>query len=117
MLKQYKYQYTYLLYGFGAGLGLIAVFVLGVIFSPAIRTRFGQVAVSNQLNTTQEVSSNLAVQTDDSALVEAVIPARGFTLPVTWGDLGKKLVEKGVIDQDQFVALYSERSGFGPAEQ
>ncbi len=35
----------------------------------------------------------------------------GAVLPVVWGDLGKKLVEKGVIDLEKFESLYASRGG------
>jgi len=42
---------------------------------------------------------------------EVVIPAAGVVLPVKWGDLGKRMVESGVIDKDKFESLYSSRGG------
>lgn len=44
-------------------------------------------------------------------LQEKVIPSSGVVFPVTWGDLGRKMVQAGVIDEAQFTALYSERGG------
>lgn len=32
-----------------------------------------------------------------------VLPDDGFTLPISWGDLGPKLISLGVIDKDKFV--------------
>ncbi|MEK7156520.1 MAG: hypothetical protein AAB790_01810 [Patescibacteria group bacterium] len=48
-------------------------------------------------------------------LEESVIPSKGVELPVTWGDLGKRMVELGAIDADKMAALYQNRGGF-PAE-
>lgn len=39
---------------------------------------------------------------DLSGLEETVLPAAGITLPVSWGDLGKQLVDAGVIDLPAF---------------
>ncbi len=39
---------------------------------------------------------------DLSKLEESVLPKEGVELPVSWGDLGKKLVEAGVIDLLEF---------------
>ncbi len=50
-----------------------------------------------------------------SSLQEAVIPAAGVVLPITWGDLGAKLAETGTIDPVKMAALYKDRGGF-PAE-
>ncbi len=51
-------------------------------------------------------------QTDVSPLVlkEKVIPSGGMVLPVRWGDLGKKLVVAGVIDEAKFEALYASNN-------
>ncbi len=48
-------------------------------------------------------------------LQESVIPTAGVTLPITWGDLGAKMVEVGAIDPVKMAALYKDRGGF-PAE-
>lgn len=48
---------------------------------------------------------------DLNALQEEVIPSDGVVLPVTWGDLGKQMVQTGIIDEAQFAALYAERGG------
>ncbi len=44
-----------------------------------------------------------------TALEEAVLPSRGVTLPVIWGDLGSKLVSAGAIDATKFKAIYGPR--------
>ncbi|MDP1690261.1 MAG: hypothetical protein Q8L52_03620 [bacterium] len=48
-------------------------------------------------------------------LEQAVLPTDGVTLPITWGDLGARLVEVGAIDSAKLEALYKDRGGF-PAE-
>lgn len=60
-------------------------------------------------------SAGVATDKDQAQLQESVLPSAGVTLPVTWGDLGKKLVEAGAIDPDKLIALYENRGGF-PAE-
>lgn len=47
-----------------------------------------------------------------SAADRTVVSSQGVTLPVSWGDLGKQLVDAGVIDAEKFKALYGERGGF-----
>lgn len=39
------------------------------------------------------------------------------TLPVTWGDIGKRMVEAGVIDAQKLETLYARRGGLGPRER
>ncbi len=53
--------------------------------------------------------------TISTQLEESVIPSTGVELSVTWGDLGKRMVEAGAIDAYKMAALYQDRGGF-PAE-
>ena len=47
---------------------------------------------------------------NDEKLTKSVISKSGVTLPVVWGDLGKQMIEKGIIDADKFEKLYSNRN-------
>ncbi|MEK7589868.1 MAG: hypothetical protein AAB475_01295 [Patescibacteria group bacterium] len=42
---------------------------------------------------------------------EFVLPIDGIVLPIQWNDLGKQMVEVGVIDKEKFEALYANRGG------
>lgn len=44
-------------------------------------------------------------------LEKAVLSPDGVTLPIQWNDLGKQMIEVGVIDQDKFETLYAQRGG------
>lgn len=44
-------------------------------------------------------------------LEKTVLPSQGIILPVAWNDMGKRLVESGVIDQKKFEDLYAQRGG------
>lgn len=112
----------YLIYGIGAGatvVALAAVFVLGVVYGPDLKARFtGSVAAGKTISGNLSGTAPATVGDPSVAsLAETVIPSVGIELPVTWGDLGKQLVEKGVIDRNRFTDLYKERLGFGPEEQ
>lgn len=48
---------------------------------------------------------------------EQIIPEKGVTLPVTWGDIGKRMVESGVIDQEKFDQLYATRGGLSDSDK
>jgi len=48
---------------------------------------------------------------DLSGLPGKVLPEGGFTLPISWGDIGPRLVALGVIDADKF------ESGVRPTEE
>lgn len=47
----------------------------------------------------------------------AVLPSAGIEIPVRWGDLGFKIVDAGVIDQNKFEAVYSGRGGLTEEEK
>ena len=51
-------------------------------------------------------------KTSVSTLEEKVLPSEGVVLPVTWGDLGVKLVSVGAINADKFKAMYVQRGTF-----
>lgn len=62
-----------------------------------------------------QAQSNQASQL--AKLEEKILPAKGLTLPINWGDLGKKLIEAGVIDKEKFENLYSQRGGLSEYEK
>ena len=47
-----------------------------------------------------------------SVLEERVLPSEGVVLPATWGNLGVRMVEAGVIDADKFADIYRKRGTF-----
>jgi len=58
-------------------------------------------------------SRSISAEANNQAeLQEAVLPTAGVTLPITWGDLGARLVEVGAIDPEKLSALYEQRGGF-----
>lgn len=50
-------------------------------------------------------------------LDEQVLPSSGVTLPISWGDIGVRMVEAGIIDQEKFTKLYESRGGLSPDMQ
>src|SRR3989338_8289245 len=64
--------------------------------------------ISEEKNQKIATARNVSV----SALEEVVLPSAGVILPVSWGDLGAKLVSVGAIDGTRFQALYDERGQF-----
>lgn len=48
---------------------------------------------------------------NNAQLEEAVLPSGGITLPVRWDDLGKQMVDSGIIDKEKFELLYAKRGG------
>ena len=52
-----------------------------------------------------------------SKLEEDVLPKDGIVLPIKWDNLGKKMIEAGVIDKDKFEAITKRSSGLLTTEQ
>lgn len=48
---------------------------------------------------------------------ESVLPSAGIELPISWGDMGKQMVESGVIDQAGLESIYAGRGGLGKEEK
>ncbi|HLD34389.1 MAG TPA: hypothetical protein VJB62_00850 [Patescibacteria group bacterium] len=67
-------------------------------------------STGSKTNNTESVAGLSLTQT--SEIEEGVLPSRGVVLPVRWGDLGSKLVGTGVIDAEQFKAIYDQRGAF-----
>ena len=61
----------------------------------------------------QDVEDTSDLQGVSASVLEGeVLPPDGVILPVRWNDLGKKLVDAGAIDANQFKAIYEDRSAF-----
>lgn len=46
------------------------------------------------------------------ALLEKEVLPKSITLPISWKDLGSKMVKSGVIDEEKMRALYEQRGGW-----
>ena len=87
--KNFKKQIAIILAFIGVG---IVGLTLGINL-PKIQAK-----IKDYQATKQKAKDEARVKT----LNEMVIPKDGFTLPISWGDLGPKLSEAGVIDQKKF---------------
>jgi len=83
-------------------ISLVGAFVLVQLFDINITPRF-IAGTYGQTDTAQKKSG--------AELAKEVLPTAGTILPAVWGDLGKKMVETGVIDKDKFESLYAQRGG------
>ena len=45
------------------------------------------------------------------SLKNQIIPAAGFELPIEWNDLGKQMLETGVIEKEKIEKIYQSRGG------
>jgi hypothetical protein len=77
-------------------IALVSVFLIG----------FG----SGYLKWGQDETAESKQKKQLATLYEQVNPPDGFALPISYGDLGPRLVEGGVINYDAFAAIY-EKSG------
>lgn len=86
-----------------------SIVVAALIIGLALIYKAGNDSVSPK-----DSQSSSASQTAQptSALEEEVLPARGVTLPVRWGNLGAQMVKTGIIDPQKMEALYVDRGGF-----
>lgn len=68
----------------------------------------------------QDMSSIEELDADENILgllEESIAPVNGIDLPVHWNGLGQLMVEVGVIDAEEFAAVYSERGGLSDYEK
>ncbi len=86
----------------------LAIIFAGIIISGSIY--YSTKGAVTQINPNKNQGAKTAVQT--SALEEQVIPSAGVELPVTWGDLGTKLVDSGTIDANKFKSIYVQRGSY-----
>jgi hypothetical protein len=98
------------------GLVAIAAIILNAFFDirisvvrrPRLEKLLAQQKTTNQSPTTAQDTSP-----SDADLESAVLPASGIILPVAWNDVGKRMVETGVIDLAKFEEIYASRGGLG----
>lgn len=89
---------------------VLAVAVAMVAFVDLDITVKRGLLLTKLFGTAQERQERLA-QKQLALLEAAVLPQGGAVLPTVWGDLGKKLIESGVIDAEKFEKLYASRGG------
>lgn len=80
----------------------IAIIIAGAMLS-------GAFVYKNHINlaNSQNAAPINEAQASNAELEESVLPSRGIELPITWGDLGKKMTDAGVIDREKFKSLYN----------
>jgi hypothetical protein len=83
--------------------GVLAVFLLGL--------------GSGYLKWGQDETVELRQQKELTTLYEQVNPKDGYPLPISYGDLGPRLLEGGVISYDAFAAIYENSGNPLSAEQ
>ncbi|KKQ07332.1 MAG: hypothetical protein A3A96_03945 [Candidatus Zambryskibacteria bacterium RIFCSPLOWO2_01_FULL_39_39] len=86
----------------------IAIIIAGAMLSLAwmYNTR---IKIPDSLQKVSVGSEKTQIQKTE--LEEKVLPTR-VELPITWGNIGVRLVESGTIDGEKFKALYESREQF-----
>ncbi len=90
----------------GAALLLFAIIILTQVFEISIKPKlsFTLPFIKKDISTSQTAFAPGSI--DTASLTKAVLPAEGVVLPITWGDLGKRMIADGVIDEQKFRALF-----------
>lgn len=94
---------------------VIAVLILLALFDIRLAPRYRLKNIVGRGATAAEASPITSEDTTDYA--SQVLPLAGFTLPIRWGDLGKRLIEQGVIDQKKLEQIYASRGGLAPEDE
>jgi hypothetical protein len=84
-------------------IGFLGIFLLGL--------------GSGYLKWGQDETAEARQKKELAALYEQVNPPDGFVLSVSYGNLGPRLIEAGVIDYDAFAAIYENSGNSLSAEQ
>lgn len=87
---------------------LFAIILLTQVFEISLNPKLSLLR-NTLLNRQQATTAQTPVEPgsiDTAALTKAVMPDKGVTLPITWGDLGKRMIADGVIDEQKFRALF-----------
>jgi len=82
----------------------IFTFMFGVLFAT------GVVQIAGINNTTAKSNGVGKELEKETTVLPSVMPL-SVDLPIEWGDLGMKLLETGVIDEEKFARLYESRGG------
>lgn len=86
----------------GLALILFAIIIITQVFDIEITPKFSS-SVGKPKQTADQTTTG---EIDVSALQLEVIPSEGVELPIAWGDLGKQMIEDGVIDEEKFRSLF-----------
>jgi hypothetical protein len=94
----------------GFACGILALNILSLLFTVdvSIQPKWKNARQASTAKPANDVSQSAGIEAE---LAAAVLPQEGAVIPVQWGDLGKKLIETGVLDDKKFAELYAQRGG------
>ncbi|RJQ26514.1 hypothetical protein C4577_03350 [Candidatus Parcubacteria bacterium] len=87
---------------------LFIIIILTQIFEISIAPKapFLKKLLTKEATLATQTSTETTAKIDTASIAQAVLPEKGITLPITWGDLGKRMINDGVIDEQKFRALF-----------
>jgi len=91
-----------------AALMLLIIVVFSQLFTISIVPKFESPWSFLGKQDLKEEKSESSDKVDISELQSVVIPEEGVELPITWGDLGKRMVADGVIDEQKFLEVFQD---------
>lgn len=90
----------------GAALFVFAVILITQSFDITVTPKFPLLQRIWPAGTAASRSQQEASAVDTAAIAAEVLPKEGVSLPISWGDLGKRMIADGVIDEAKFRALF-----------
>jgi hypothetical protein len=85
---------------------LLGIVLLTQLFNINIEPRFSFSGLLSKEEKVERDDTSVDGKVDVTELQSVVIPEEGVELPIKWGDLGKKMVTDGVIDEQKFLELF-----------
>jgi hypothetical protein len=85
---------------------LLGIVLLTQLFDINIKPRFNFADFSAKKKEVEKTEGGSSEKVNVSELQNIVIPEEGVELPIKWGDLGKRMVADGVIDNQKFTELF-----------
>lgn len=100
-------------------LWMITLLILAIIISVGVFNNFKKNDSKSKSSQATENSGQLPAidNSNASKLEKKLLPADGVVLPIKWNDLGKRLIETGVIDEQKFIAIYDQRGGLNDEDR
>lgn len=87
-------------------IALLFIIIFNQLFEISISPRISlPPSLTSKTNPPAPVDTQ-TTQIDSATLSSSVLPAEGVVLPITWADLGKRMIKDGVIDETKFRAIF-----------
>lgn len=119
-VKEDKKQASFKIFLGGFLSGMIITGLIGFFYGENLKTEAAKILsykkAGNLVSETPKIGQTDSASANIS-LEEKVVPLKGVVLSVKWGNLGKKMLESGVIDSQKFEGIYAKRGGLSDADK